>query len=109
MKLKYSFLAVAVCVSSVALAEPVQLVLGGDKATLEVYGRVQLTVASVQVSRTYTDWDTEVNGLPMIDPAGHRVIVQPGLDKTRLRINRSVIDFRGDIKIDDDLKARAFL
>lgn len=86
------------------MAAPLQLVIGGDKATVELYGRVQLTAEAVSVSRTYADWNTDANGVPTIDPVTHRVIDQPGVDKTRLRNNRSVIGFRGDIKIDDDLR-----
>lgn len=104
MKAKSLFLVAATCASSVVLAEPIQLALGGDKATLELYGRVQLTAEHVTVSRTYLDWDTEANGVPTIDPLTHRIIDGPGADRTRLRNNRSVIGFRGDIKIDNDLR-----
>lgn len=105
MKLKYSFLAVLACVSSAALAEPVMLVVDGDKAKLEVYGRVQLTAEHVSVSRTYVD-----AGIPAFDAStagpggtGH-VIDQQGGSYWRERNNRSVLGFRGEVKIDDDLK-----
>jgi len=106
MKAKYLFLAAAVLASSAALAEPVMLVVDGDKAKLEIYGRIQLTAEEVTgVSRTYSDFDVNANGVPTINPATGRMYDQPGPQSyNRERNNRSVLGFRGEIKIDDDLK-----
>lgn len=106
MKTKYLLFAVAACASSAAYAAPIQLKIG-DGSTLELYGRVQLTAEYVKVSRTYID----AVGIPAFDNStagpggtGH-VIDQPGGNYLRERNNRSVVGFRGEVPIDDDLKA----
>ncbi|ANH75045.1 gram-negative porin family protein [Ralstonia insidiosa] len=104
MKRKLATILVLASGTTAAIAEP--KINFGDAASLEIYGRVQVGLEYLHTGTTYIPDNTfsPNQGNPVLDDNG-RFISTNTPSHFRLRNQRSVIGFRGDVKINDDLKA----